>query len=406
MQLYADGFDALPLREKTLIWHLYQAALAGRDIFIDQKHRSALEMRGILDQIVAHPQGIDPATFAEIQRYTKLFWINNGPYNNLTARKFVLKTTPEAFAAAAKAAQAAGATFATQNGETLDATLARLQPMFFDPNVDPSVTTKAPPPGKDILTASCEQPVRRRRDDERPEGLHGKVRAQRAPREARTASSSRRSTRSTAATRSRSPRSSSTSRTRFRSPTEPMQNALRALIQWYRTGEQSDREKYDIAWVADKASPVDTINGFIEVYLDPRGIKGSWEALVFSVNPEKTEIIKTIGDNAQWFEDHMPCDAKYRKPNVNGHRRQRHRRDRRDGRFRSGHADRHQPAERSAHPRAVRQQVGLAVERRRGLRQVDARHDARRVLMDARGGRARHEVRIRSPTTCTPTCTR
>src|SRR6476619_2744943 len=154
VQLDSDGFEKLPLREKTLIWHLYQAALAGRDIYIDQKHRSALEMRNILDQIVAHPQGIDPATFAEIQRYTKLFWINNGPYNNLTARKFVLKTTPDAFAAAAKSAQAAGATFPAQNGETLDATLKRLQPMFFDPDFEPSVTTKAPPPGKDILTAS------------------------------------------------------------------------------------------------------------------------------------------------------------------------------------------------------------------------------------------------------------
>src|SRR6266480_1974531 len=111
-------------------------------------------MRCVLDQIVAHPQGIDPATFAEIQRYTKYFWINNGPYNNLTARKFVLKTTPEAFAAAAKAAQAAGATF-TQNEETLDSMLKRLEPMFFDPNFDASVTTKAPPPGKDILTGSA-----------------------------------------------------------------------------------------------------------------------------------------------------------------------------------------------------------------------------------------------------------
>src|SRR5258705_13780548 len=117
VQLYADGFSALPLRDKTLIWHLSQAAVAGRDIFIDQKHRSALEMRSILEQIVAHPQGIDPAALSDIQRYTKLFWVNNGPYNNLTARKFVLKTTPDAFAAAAKAAQAAGATFRTANAE-------------------------------------------------------------------------------------------------------------------------------------------------------------------------------------------------------------------------------------------------------------------------------------------------
>ncbi len=112
-QLYADGFAGLPLREKTLIWHLYEAAIAGRDIFYDQKHRDALEMRGIIEQIVAHPQGVDAATLAEVQRYTKLFWINNGPYNNLTARKFVLKCTPQAFAAAAKAAATSGASFAT-----------------------------------------------------------------------------------------------------------------------------------------------------------------------------------------------------------------------------------------------------------------------------------------------------
>ena len=91
VQLYADGFASLPLREKTLIWHLYQAALAGRDIFIDQKHRDALEMRGVIEQIVAHAQGVEPAALQEIQRYAKLFWINNGPHNNLTARKFVLE---------------------------------------------------------------------------------------------------------------------------------------------------------------------------------------------------------------------------------------------------------------------------------------------------------------------------
>jgi dipeptidyl-peptidase-3 len=144
VQLYADGFSSLPLREKTLVYHLYNAALAGRDIFIDQKHRSALEMRGVIEQIIAHPQGVDPASLREIQRYTKLFWINNGQYNNLTARKFVLNLTPQAFAAAVKAAAAAGATFTPPPGESLDAMLTRLGPMFFDPNVDPIVTNKTP----------------------------------------------------------------------------------------------------------------------------------------------------------------------------------------------------------------------------------------------------------------------
>jgi dipeptidyl-peptidase III len=317
VQLYADGFSALPLKEKTLIWHLYQAALAGRDIFIDQKHRDALEMRSVLEQIVTHTQGIDPATLAEIQRYTKLFWINNGPYNNLTARKFVLKATPQAFAAAAAVSAKNGATFVTRPGETLDAMLARLQPMFFDPNVDPIVTNKTPGPGKDILSASANNlyaggvtmadlkgftekyglnsrlvKAKGRLTEEvyKIDGRYGKQIAE-IVRHLEAA---------------------------IPFATEPMANALRALIQWYRTGETADRVKYDIAWVQDKSSPVDTINGFIEVYMDPRGIKGSWEGLVFYVNQEKTARIKKLAENAQWFEDHMPWDAKYRKPMVQG----------------------------------------------------------------------------------------
>jgi dipeptidyl-peptidase-3 len=100
--------------------------------------------------------------------------------------------------------------------------------------------------------------------------------------------------------------------------TEPMAKALRALITFYRSGETKDREAYDIAWVQDKASPVDTINGFIEVYLDARGIKGAWEALVFYVNSQKTGEIRKLASDAQWFEDHMPWDQKFRKQGVQG----------------------------------------------------------------------------------------
>src|SRR5437867_9585147 len=163
VQVYADGFRDLPVKEKTLVWHLYQAAIAGRDIFYDQRYVHNLEMRDVLEAIlgdVPHPelssrQPVDPATRREIERYTKLFWLNTGPYNNLTAQKFVLKCTPEAFAAAARAAQTNGAQFPLERGETLDQLLNRLKPMFFDPAVDPIVTSKTPPPGKDILTASA-----------------------------------------------------------------------------------------------------------------------------------------------------------------------------------------------------------------------------------------------------------
>ena len=115
-RIYADGFTKLPLEQKVLLWHLYQAAVAGRDIYYDQRYAHGLEMRDVLESILTHADGIDAATLEELRRYTKLFWLNSGPYNHLTARKFVLKCTPDAFAAAAQAAAKAGATFPTKDG--------------------------------------------------------------------------------------------------------------------------------------------------------------------------------------------------------------------------------------------------------------------------------------------------
>jgi dipeptidyl-peptidase-3 len=315
-QLYADGFASLPLKEKMLIWHLYQAALAGRDIFIDQKHRNALEMRALFEAVIAHPLGVDPAALAQVQRYAKLFWINNGPYNNITAQKFVMQSTPQAFAAAVKTAVTNGAVVTPPGGESLDAMLARLTPMFFDAAVDPTVTSKTPPPGKDILTASANNlysgvSLADLKGFTEKYGLNSRLVKQNGTLVEEVyrvgGRYSKEITAIVAHLEAAIPFAS-----------EPTANALRALVQFYRTGEQADREKYDIAWVNDKASPVDTINGFIEVYLDARHIKGGWEGLVFYVNQEKTARIRTFADNAQWFEDHMPYDAKFRKPMVKG----------------------------------------------------------------------------------------
>ena len=153
--------------------------------------------------------------------------------------------------------------------------------------------------------------------------------------------------------------------------TEPMAEALARAGPVLPHRRDGDREAYDIAWVEDKTSPVDTINGFIEVYMDARGIKGAWEALVFYVNREKTERHPEAGRRTR-SGSRTACRGirKYRKPDVHGHHRQRHRRRRRDRRLGTDDADRHQPAERSGDPRAVRQQVGLARQRQRGLRQV------------------------------------
>ena len=316
VQLYADGFVSLSLREKTLIWHLYQAALAGRDIYYDQRYEHNLEMREVLEEIITHPAGVDPATLDAIQQYTKLFWLNTGPFNNLTARKFVLNTPPAAFAAAVAVAAEAGATLPTHAGETVAQMVTRMQPLFFDADVDPIVTNKAPGPGDDLLLSSAnnlykdvstadldsfeeQYPLTSRlvkvdgRLVEEVYKVGGKY--------------SEQITEIVRHLEAAAPFA-----------TEPMARALRANAAYYRTGAPVDQRAYDIAWVEDQESSVDTINGFTEVYMDARGAKGSWEALVFYVNPEKTGALKTLAANAQWFEDRMPWDPKYRKDSVTG----------------------------------------------------------------------------------------
>jgi dipeptidyl-peptidase-3 len=317
VQLYADGFEALPLGEKTLIWHLYQAALAGRDIYYDQRYAHNLEMRDLLEEIIAHPGGIDPATLAEIQRYTKLFWVNTGPYNNLTARKFVLKCTPEAFRQAVLAAERSGATFRRRQGESLDAMLGRMQPWFFDPAVDPILTNKSPGAGRDILQASANNlygPDVTMKDIESF--------TERYPLNSRLVKQNGRLVEEVYREKGRYGEQISRIVSHLEQAipyaTEPMARALAALVKVYRTGEVPDRRAYDIAWVQDKDSPVDTINGFTEVYLDARSMKGAWESVVFYVNQKKTRDIETLAREAQHFEDHMPWDPAYRKEGVRG----------------------------------------------------------------------------------------
>jgi dipeptidyl-peptidase-3 len=316
VQVYADEFSALPLKEKQLVWHLYQAAIAGRDIFYDQRYARNVEMREVLEAIISHSQGIDPATLAEIQRYTKLFWINTGPFNNLTARKFVLKCTPEAFAAAAKKAGENGGDFPLLEGESLEGLLSRLQPFFFDPNVDPAVTNTAPPAGQDLLQASANNLY----VDVLMKDLSGFT--EKHPLNSRLVKTNGKLVEEVYSINGRyAPQIAEiVSHLEAAIPfaSESMATALQALIKVYRTGETADRKAYDIAWVQDKESRVDTINYFTEVYMDARGIKGAWEALVFYVNPHKTEGIRKLAAEAQWFEDHMPWDAKFRKAGVQG----------------------------------------------------------------------------------------
>lgn len=316
VQLYADGFAGLPLDQKTLIWHLYEAALAGRDIYTDQRYAHNLAMRDFLEALVLHDGALPADVATEIWRYTKLFWINSGPFNNLTARKFVLKLGIDDLARAATLAAAAGARFRTAAGESPADLARRLAPALLDPAVDAMVTNKTPGAGGDILRDSANNLY----DGVSMADLEGFT--ERYPLNSRLVKRDgqlveevyRVGGRYDAELR----RIIGHIEAALPFATPSFAAALTALIRWYRTGEDSDRTAFDIAWVQSTDSPVDTMSGFIEVYMDARGIKGAWESMVYYVNHEKTARIRALAENAQWFEDQMPIAPVYRKPVVLG----------------------------------------------------------------------------------------
>ncbi len=316
VQLYADGFEALPLSDKVLVWHLYRAAIAGRDIYYDQRYRHNLPMRAMLEAVVRQPHGVPDAVLAEITRYTKLFWINSGPYNNLTARKFVLNVSEDAFASAVAHAASAGATLPLEPGETPADLVRRFAPMFFDAGFEPMVTNKTPGGGRDILEASSNNLYEgvTMADLEGYKEQHP-VNSRLVKRDGAIVEEVYR-----VGGRYHDAIIRVIAHLRDAAEVAPagLRAALEALVRFYETGNDRDREAFDIAWVQNHDTSVDTMNGFIEVYMDARGVKGAWEGVVYYSNPEKTGKIRTLAANAQWFEDHMPIDPRYRKPVVQG----------------------------------------------------------------------------------------
>lgn len=316
VQLYADGFDKLTLKEKTLVWHLCRAAIAGRDIYYDQRHRHNLGMRALLEGVLRHADGVPGDTLAELTRYTKLFWLNTGPYNNLTARKFLLNLDRARVTEAMEIATRNGADFTLAQGESIADRVEKYARMFFDPDFEPMVTNKTPGEGQDILASSTNNLY------------HGVTMADLKGFTERHPLNSRLAMRNGALVEevykvgglydAQIRRIVGHLRDALPFAPPALGKALAALVQFYETGDDADREAFDIAWVQNRDAAVDTMNGFIEVYMDARGIKGAWEALVYYANHERTEKIKALATHAQWFEDHLPIDPKYRKPTVKG----------------------------------------------------------------------------------------
>lgn len=326
VQVYADGFAELPLKDKLLAFHLAEAAIAGRDIYVRQRCAEGLEIRELMEELLTHADTIEAGELLRIRRYLVRFWVNNSPYDNLSARKFVLEGGAEELAVAVRAAAARGARFPLRGGESVEQFLARLGPMLFDAEHRPMVTVKNPERGGDIVTESAvnfygagitlkdldglveAHPVNSnlvRRPDGRIE-----ERVWRAGDPARGIAPglfAREIERIIVHLEAALPHAP-----------EATARALQALIRAYRSGLREDWRAYDIAWVADGAGVVDTVNGFVEVYMDPRGRKGAWEGIVSYEDPRKARLIRAIAAEAEWFEAHMPFAPEYRKPEVKG----------------------------------------------------------------------------------------
>ncbi|MFA6456899.1 MAG: peptidase M49, partial [Bacteroidota bacterium] len=327
VQLYADGFEKLSLKEKTFTYYLYQSAIAARDIAIDQRHRNALEIRELLEGIYSHPQGVDQALLEKIILYTKLFWVNNCQYDNITARKFVPLFSFDEFAVALKSAISNGAVVTRANGETLDQKLERLRKPIFDGAFEPVQTNKTP--GEDMIAASgnnlydgttFDEVTAWAKSGKEKNPLNSKVVKENgtlAEKVYRTGTTHLGGT----IPAGMYAEDLQVAISYLEKAKAFAQNARQAenldkLIKFYRTGDLKDWRDYNIGWVKETESQVDMIHGFIEVYLDARGAKGQFESVVNFANPELTELFQKVGTNAQYFEDRMPWDAKYRKADV------------------------------------------------------------------------------------------
>ena len=321
VQFYADGFDELTSKEKIFSYYLYLAAIAGRDIAIDQHHPNALEVRNLFEQMYTHSKNIDSTALAKITTYLKLFWINNGFYDNQTSKKFVPECSFDEFKTACQIAQANGADLSL-NGESLDAKLSRLKKVVFDPNYQPMLTNKSP--GEDWIKGSAVNFY--------GEGLtYREIGAwAKAGKESNSLNSKVTKDKKTGRIVEEIWRTGGDGVAPGMyaadlnavikylemaipyASSEHQAETVRLLIKYFRSGNLEDFRKYNIHWVKD-SSTVDFIMGFIEVYLDPRGQKGEWETAVYYTNPTQTKLMRNVAKYAQYFEDKAPWKDEYKK---------------------------------------------------------------------------------------------
>ncbi|WP_081772807.1 dihydrofolate reductase [Prevotella sp. MA2016] len=322
-----NGFEKLTLQQKKLVYYLSKATLFGRDITFDQFGKYNLRIRKMLEVVYVDMTMMrDSDDFKALEVYLKRVWFSSGIHHHYGCEKFKPGFSADFLRQALH--QVDACKLPLKSGETVDEMCDELLPVIFDDAVMPKRVNQAD--GEDLLlTSACnfydgvtqaeaetyyeQQKQNETMPDTPPSyGLNstlvkenGEVKELVWSANGKYANAIRHII-------------YWLEKAREVAENEQQKTVISALISYYQSGCLQDFNKYCIEWLKDHDSAIDFINGFIEVYGDPLGLKGSWEGLVEYIDEEATHRTQTISSNAQWFEDHSPVDPRFRKPVVKG----------------------------------------------------------------------------------------
>ncbi|MEO8765252.1 MAG: hypothetical protein ABI416_13230 [Ginsengibacter sp.] len=323
LRYQVPGFNQLSLQKKQLAYYLYEAAMSGRDIIYDQKSKYGIMLRKTLEAAYAGYTG-DKSTggWKSFEEYCGRVWFSNGNHHHYSNDKFIPACSFEYFSGVIKACDSSQ--LPKDPGESVTAFLQRIKPVIYDKSVEPKVVDLSPNVDN-IVTSSVnfyEGVTQKEAEsfyskfdtkDESPSwGLNSKL----------VKDSGKIFEKVWKIGGMYSPAIEKIvdwlEKAVPVAENAEQKKALELLIEYYKTGDLHKFDEYSIAWVADINSRLDVVNGFIEVYLDPVGRKGSWESIVSMKDIEATKRIQAIASNAQWFEDNSPLIPANKKKNVKG----------------------------------------------------------------------------------------
>lgn len=319
------SFEQLSLRQKQLIYYLSQAALEGRDILFDQNGKYNLQIRRLLEAVYTHFEGDRTSeSFRALEVYLKRVWFSNGIHHHYACDKFVPGFTAAYLEEVIQSLPAE--VLPLEEGETCRAMCDKLFPVIFDPAVMPKRVNQAD--GEDLVQTSAANyyegvtqqeaeafyAAQKKADD--PEPVMYGMNSRLVKKDGRIYEQVWKVGGMYSAAIEKIIVWLEKAETVAEN--DAQREVIRLLIEFYRSGDLKVFDAYSIAWLKDTGSQVDFVNGFIESYGDPLGMKASWESIVNFKDMEATHRTETISSNAQWFEDHSPVDARFKKEEVKG----------------------------------------------------------------------------------------